>query len=129
MAINIVEDIIPVTKMRGQLGSVIARAREWQQSNRVRQSMTHSQRLSSIGGGTLDLWRLARQRIMGQIYQLRDFPERGRRTHETPDDNRRELIVTPYRILYRVIGDTVIFLAIVDARYAFSDPQEDETED
>lgn len=48
--------------------------------------------------------------------------------HETPNDDRRELIVTPYRILYRFTNDTVTILTIVDARYVFFDPEEDEIE-
>lgn len=65
---------------------------------------------------------------MGQIYQLRDFPELGRRTLQSRYDDRRELIVSPYRIPYRVVGDTVIILTIVDARRAFSDSEADEIE-
>jgi len=72
--------------------------------------------------------RALRQRIMGRIYQLRDFPELGRRMHQSPYDDRRELIVSPFRILYRVVNDTVIILNIIDARYPFLDPEEDEIE-
>lgn len=70
--------------------------------------------------------RALRQRIMGQIYQLRDFPELGRRTDQSPYDDRRELGVPPYRILYRIIGETVIILAIADARYPSPDREADE---
>jgi plasmid stabilization system protein ParE len=72
--------------------------------------------------------RALRQRIMGRIYQLRDFPELGRRMHQSPYDDRRELIVTPYRVLYRVVGDTVIVLTIVDARYPFLDRKDNDAE-
>lgn len=72
--------------------------------------------------------RALRERIMEQIYQLRDFPELGRRTLQSRYDDRRELIVSPYRIPYRIVGDTVIILNIVDARYVFSDSERDETE-
>ncbi|MCA1725145.1 MAG: type II toxin-antitoxin system RelE/ParE family toxin [Thermomicrobia bacterium] len=70
--------------------------------------------------------RALRERIMGQIYQLRDFPALGRRTLQSQYDDRRELIVSPYRIPYRIVGDTVVILNIIDARYDFSDSEEDE---
>ncbi|MHB8648396.1 MAG: hypothetical protein ACYDAR_21655, partial [Thermomicrobiales bacterium] len=38
--------------------------------------------------------RALRQRIVGRIYRLRDFPELGQRMNQSPDDDRRELIVT-----------------------------------
>jgi toxin ParE1/3/4 len=60
--------------------------------------------------------RALRQQIMRRIYNLRDFPEMGRRMATSPDDDRREVIVSPYRIVYRVVGDTVSILAIFDGR-------------
>jgi plasmid stabilization system protein ParE len=70
--------------------------------------------------------RALRQRITSRIYQLRDFPEMGRRMHQSDYDDRRELIVSPYRIIYRVANDTVTVLNIFDARFSLhSDTDED----
>jgi plasmid stabilization system protein ParE len=73
--------------------------------------------------------RALRQRITSRIYQLRDFPEMGRPMNQSTYDDRRELIVSPYRIIYRVTNDTVTILNIFDARFSLhSDTDEDDTE-
>ena len=40
-------------------------------------------------------------RLMQQTDKLRDFPEIGRQVPEQRDPNIRELIVAPYRVIYR----------------------------
>ena len=57
--------------------------------------------------------RKLRERLMGSIYRLRDYPELGRRLLEFPDANLHQLIVPPYRILYQFADDTVTILDIV----------------
>lgn len=57
--------------------------------------------------------RALRERIMHGIYQLRDYPELGRRLTEFSEANLRQLIVPPYRILYEFADDTVTILGIV----------------
>ena len=39
---------------------------------------------------------------------------------EVPGDDRRELLVSVYRIVYRIDGDTVFIVNIEDARMPFS---------
>ena len=41
-------------------------------------------------------------RLMQQTDKLRDFPEIGRQVPEQHDPNIREIIVAPYRVIYRV---------------------------
>ncbi len=69
--------------------------------------------------------RALQQRIMGRVYQLRQFPELGRLVPEKPDEGVRELIVPPYRILYEFDGDTVTILNIIHGRMVGSEEDED----
>ncbi len=71
MAINIVEDIIPVTKVREQIGSVIERARETKRPIVVTQNGSAA------------------------VVIIGDFPELGRLTPEAPDEDVRQLVVLP----------------------------------
>ncbi len=41
-------------------------------------------------------------RLMQQADKLRDFPEIGRQVPEKRDPTLREIIVVPYRVIYRV---------------------------
>jgi len=41
-------------------------------------------------------------RLMQQTDKLQDFPEIGRQVPEKRDPNLREIIVTPYRVIYRL---------------------------
>ncbi len=72
--------------------------------------------------------RALRVRITTRVSQLREFPELGRVVPEWPESNLRELIVPPYRIPYQIVNDTVFILNVYDARAAFPDDGEDETE-
>ena len=72
--------------------------------------------------------RALRQRIMTRIFQLRDFPELGRKISSSRYDDRHELVVPPYRIPYRIVDDSVVILSILDARFSSSDRYEDESE-
>jgi plasmid stabilization system protein ParE len=63
--------------------------------------------------------RMLREHIMQGIYRLQDFPELGRRLSEFPEANLRQLIISPYRILYEFSEDTVTILDIVHGRSLF----------
>ena len=42
-------------------------------------------------------------RLMARVDPLRNFPEMGRVVPEENDENIREIVLRPYRIIYRVI--------------------------
>ena len=46
-------------------------------------------------------------RIIQAVERLRNFPESGRKVPERNDPEIREVIVPPYRVVYRVRGGTV----------------------
>jgi plasmid stabilization system protein ParE len=53
-----------------------------------------------------------RHKVEGKLRRLEDFPESGRRIPEFPDLPYRELIAAPYRLFYRVHGDSVWVVAV-----------------
>ena len=55
------------------------------------------------------------QRIVLAVDQLIAFPESGRIVPERPDDGLRELVLPPYRIVYRHREGVVILLMIFRA--------------
>jgi plasmid stabilization system protein ParE len=44
-------------------------------------------------------------RLMAKVDLLTQFPEIGRRVPEEQDENIREIILPPYRIIYRVLAE------------------------
>lgn len=46
-------------------------------------------------------------RLLLRSRQLREPPLLGRRMHEYPDDDLRELLERPYRLIYRVTPDGI----------------------
>ena len=59
------------------------------------------------------------QRIRKAASALNRFPARGRivpELHEQGVELYRELITGPWRIMYRIVGKTVLALAVIDAR-------------
>jgi plasmid stabilization system protein ParE len=72
--------------------------------------------------------RTLHQTITQRVFLLKEFPELGQRMQESPGDDRRELIVSMYRVVYRVVGDTVTVLAIVDARHPSLNDEEGDVE-
>lgn len=56
------------------------------------------------------------ERIGFRLRQAQMFPESGRRVPEAGNTEMRELLETPYRIIYRVRHETVEILAIVHGR-------------
>jgi plasmid stabilization system protein ParE len=56
------------------------------------------------------------ERILEALRQLEEFPQSGRRIQEFPHRRERELIVPPFRIQYRVEGDTVWIVGVWHGR-------------
>jgi len=52
-------------------------------------------------------------RILDSIDRLADFPGMGRVVPEFEEDAIRELIVYPYRVIYRVGTDRIVIAAII----------------
>jgi len=64
------------------------------------------------------------EKIKKQIMKLESFPERGRIVPELDFyniNNYRELIITPWRIIYRVEEQKVYILSMIDSRRNFED--------
>jgi plasmid stabilization system protein ParE len=55
-------------------------------------------------------------RLVGRADMLGDFPEMGRLVPELQDLRTRELIVSPYRVIYRIEHGEVQILAFVHGR-------------
>ena len=54
-----------------------------------------------------------------KINELKELPERGRICPELKDNGiniYREILINPWRILYRVTGNTVFIITIIDSR-------------
>jgi plasmid stabilization system protein ParE len=56
------------------------------------------------------------ERIVSRLRQAQDFPDSGRRVPETTATDVRELIESPYRILYRTMPTAIEVIAIVHGR-------------
>lgn len=64
------------------------------------------------------------ERIGVHASRLRSFPSRGRIVRELEDQgirSYRELIVTPWRIIFKIEARTVLVLAVLDARRNLED--------
>jgi toxin ParE1/3/4 len=62
--------------------------------------------------------------IKNQTIKLEKFPERGRTVPELDFhniSNYRELIITPWRIIYRIEEQKVYILSMIDSRRNFED--------
>jgi plasmid stabilization system protein ParE len=55
-------------------------------------------------------------RIVARLRQAQDFPESGRPVSEAPTLELRELLELPYRLIYRVVEDTIVVIAIVHGK-------------
>jgi len=67
---------------------------------------------------------LVLERIQQTVKQLNEFPERGRVIPELKKQgisSYRELIVSPWRIMYRVSGGKVFVLSVIDGRMNVED--------
>jgi toxin ParE1/3/4 len=80
-------------------------------------AVQHLARISLYIGRTSPLYadRIV-ERILSRVDALAEFPELGLRTSESPDENVREILENPYRILYLAQPTRVDILAIVHAR-------------
>lgn len=64
------------------------------------------------------------KKIKSKCETLNQFPERGRVVPELKAHgilSYRELIVTPWRIIYRIYGQKVFVLAVIDSRRNIED--------
>jgi len=61
------------------------------------------------------------ERIIQGVERLTSFPESGRVVPEGNDPQLREVIVRPYRVVYRIRGPQVLVLAFLDARRSLED--------
>ncbi len=64
------------------------------------------------------------KKIKEQTVKLESFPERGRAVPELEFhniNNYRELIITPWRIIYRIEDHKVYILSMIDSRRNFED--------
>ena len=64
------------------------------------------------------------EKIKKQTIKLENFPERGRTVPELDFhniSNYRELIITPWRIVYRIEEQKVYILSMIDSRRNFED--------
>ena len=68
--------------------------------------------------GVLDRLQTSAERLTLHAERGRRIPELGRHRRRAPFDW-RELIVRPWRVIYSIDGDTVLVLAVVDARRDF----------
>ena len=62
------------------------------------------------------------RRILLAVERLTDFPDSGRIVPDRPDRILREVVVSPYRIVYRVRDETVEIVAVFHARRLFPSP-------
>ena len=53
------------------------------------------------------------ERISHAVLNLADFPEAGRMVPEFGRRDTREILVRPYRLIYRIDGDTVVITTII----------------
>jgi len=76
---------------------------------------------------SLDSYNIAEEifeKIKKQTIKLENFPERGRTVPELDFhniNNYRELIIVPWRIIYRIEEHKVYILAVIDSRRNFED--------
>jgi len=51
-------------------------------------------------------------RLIGKVDLLAQFPEMGRKVPEEQDENIREVILPPYRIVYRVLPESQVVAVV-----------------
>ena len=62
---------------------------------------------------------LEAQRIVAAVERLRMFPESGRRVPERQADTIREIILSPYRLVYRLRGGVAEIVTVFRASRQF----------
>lgn len=58
------------------------------------------------------------KKILRQTRMLAQFPRSGRKVSEFDDENVRELIVYSYRVIYRLLDDEVLIVALIHGKRA-----------
>lgn len=53
------------------------------------------------------------RRLISAVDPLRDFPNLGRAVPEFPDSSVREVVLRPYRIVYRIVSPEVIHVLTI----------------
>lgn len=69
-----------------------------------------------------------RQKVEKALLRLRRFPQSGRVLPEFPDLPFREVVITPYRLFYRVKGKTIWLVAVWHGAQLPKQPHEVEGE-
>jgi|SRR5947209_561496 len=52
-------------------------------------------------------------RLLSGILRLEEFPRSGRPVPEADDESIREIIVAPYRIIYRIRGEALTLVTVI----------------
>ena len=61
-------------------------------------------------------------RIIEASYRIAEFPQAGRLIPEVKKPNCREVFIGPYRIMYRVLGDSICITAVVHGARNWGNP-------
>lgn len=64
-----------------------------------------------------------RERVETVLRRLEEFPDSGRVVPEFPELPYREVIIAPYRFLYRVKGETVWIVAVWHGAQLLEEPE------
>ena len=62
-------------------------------------------------------------RIISSVEQLSVLPEMGRKVPEVDENNIREIIIRPYRIIYQLQKDSVNIITIIHSTRDISNPK------
>jgi len=62
-------------------------------------------------------------RLLSETDKLRDFPKMGRLVPELPASDLREMVISNYRIVYRIHNETIQILTVFESHKSF--PEQD----
>ena len=62
-------------------------------------------------------------RVISAVEQLQLFPEMGRKVPEADENNIREIIIRPYRIIYQLQESSINIITIVHSARDLSNPK------
>jgi len=80
--------------------------------------------ITYIAADSVDVAIIQYKRIKESAIKIGDFPEQGRIIPELQNENittYREIIVKPWRMMYRTEGKHILILAIIDSRRNIED--------
>jgi addiction module RelE/StbE family toxin len=63
------------------------------------------------------------ERIISSVEQLSSLPEMGRKVPEADENNIREIIIRPYRIIYQVQDNSINIITIIHSARDLSNPK------